>query len=324
MTLRAQVTGLPADERRQVETGVGAGDDRAGGLVVGVHGDRGEAETLLPRARRRRPTSGSPRRGRRRRRRGPPCRSRTRSGEVGVGDRVDEGLHAAASGAAEQVDVGVDEGLGPVDRDGLDGEATGGPRRASAPAFASSAAATVASGKSVATVTDWLGLNGCPLGTAWRCDGRRGSCRPRSPRRERWLVTAVSKSGASRASTPAASRMASTVGAPASGDVDHLAGEALERRLPHRRGVLGPEGVERDDEGAAGRHGHVDRLGPAGRVLEHEQAGLVLADLVGRIATVDVSHGADALGRGCHVDAQGVGRREGEGAAHRARCDRAP
>ena len=47
------------------------------------------------------------------------------SGEVGAGDRVDERLHAAASGATDQVDVGVDEGAGAVDRDGLDGEATG-------------------------------------------------------------------------------------------------------------------------------------------------------------------------------------------------------
>ena len=130
-------------------------------------------------------------------------------------------------------------------------------------------------------------------------------------------MTADSMSGASTRLDPGGLEDGDTVGPPASGDVDLLAGEALEGRLPHRRGVLGAEGVERHDERAAGRDGHVDGLGPAGRVLEHEQARLVLADLIRRIAAVDVGHGADALRRRGHVDAEGVGRSEGEGSAHR-------
>ena len=46
--------------------------------------------------------------------------------EVGRGQRLDECGHAAASRAADEVDVGADEGVGPVDGDGLDGEVTRG------------------------------------------------------------------------------------------------------------------------------------------------------------------------------------------------------
>ena len=125
VTLRAQVVGLPPDEGGQVEAGVGPGDHRAGHLVVGVHGDGRQPEALLRRARGVDP--GAAHRVETRvdgEQHGSPVADA--DGEVGVGDRVDERLHAAAAGAPEEVDVGVDERLGPVDRDGLDRDATGG------------------------------------------------------------------------------------------------------------------------------------------------------------------------------------------------------